>query len=61
MVMPVASKIAFTMQYEMAGPLARVATPVFDRIANTFVDAFVARASRDAAATSLAAAHRSGT
>jgi ribosome-associated toxin RatA of RatAB toxin-antitoxin module len=43
---PDACKIAFAMHYEMAGPLARVATPVFDRIANTFVDAFVARASR---------------
>jgi ribosome-associated toxin RatA of RatAB toxin-antitoxin module len=39
-----ACKIAFAMHYEMAGPLARIATPVFDRIANTFVDAFVARA-----------------
>jgi ribosome-associated toxin RatA of RatAB toxin-antitoxin module len=57
---PDACKIEFAMQYEMAGPLARVATPVFDRIANTFVDAFVARAGRDAAATSPAAAHRSG-
>ena len=43
---PGACKIALAMHYEMAGPLARVATPVFDRIANTFVDAFVARASR---------------
>jgi ribosome-associated toxin RatA of RatAB toxin-antitoxin module len=43
---PDACKIAFTMHYEMAGPLARVATPVFDRIANTLVDAFVARADR---------------
>jgi ribosome-associated toxin RatA of RatAB toxin-antitoxin module len=42
---PDACKIAFAMQYEMAGPLARVATPVFDRIANTLMDAFVARAS----------------
>jgi ribosome-associated toxin RatA of RatAB toxin-antitoxin module len=42
---PDACKIAFTMSYEMAGPLARIASPVFDRIANTFVDAFVARAS----------------
>ena len=41
---PDACKIAFAMHYEMAGPLARVAGPVFDRIANTFVDAFVARA-----------------
>ena len=46
---PGACKIAFAMQYEMAGPLARIAAPVFDRIANTFVDAFVARASRDRA------------
>ena len=43
---PDACKIAFAMHYEMAGPLARVASPVFDRIANTFVDAFVARAQR---------------
>ena len=57
---PDACKIAFAMQYEMAGPLARIATPVFDRIANTFVDAFVARASRQAP-TSLAGAHRSDT
>jgi ribosome-associated toxin RatA of RatAB toxin-antitoxin module len=42
---PDACKIAFALHYEMAGPLARVATPVFDRIANTLVDAFVARAS----------------
>ena len=41
---PDACRIAFAMQYEMAGPLARIASPVFDRIANTFVDAFVARA-----------------
>jgi ribosome-associated toxin RatA of RatAB toxin-antitoxin module len=41
---PDACKIEFAMTYEMAGPLARIATPVFDRIANTFVDAFVARA-----------------
>ncbi len=41
---PDACKIAFTMNWEMAGPLARVASPVFDHIANTFVDAFVARA-----------------
>jgi ribosome-associated toxin RatA of RatAB toxin-antitoxin module len=57
---PGACKIAVTRQCEMAGPLARVATPVFDRIANTFVDAFVARARRDAA-TSQAAARRTGT
>ena len=43
---PGACKIAFAMHYEMAGPLARVAGPVFDRIANTLVDAFVARAGR---------------
>ena len=46
---PDACKIAFTMSYEMAGPLARIATPVFDHIANTFVDAFVARATGDPA------------
>ena len=47
---PGACKIAFQMHYEMAGPLARVAAPVFDRIANTFVDAFVVRAARMRAA-----------
>jgi ribosome-associated toxin RatA of RatAB toxin-antitoxin module len=40
-------KIAFTFRYEFDAALVRtLAGPVFDRIANTFVDAFVARAER---------------
>jgi len=39
-------KIEFRLHYDFASPvLARVAGPVFDRIANTLVDAFVTRAS----------------
>jgi ribosome-associated toxin RatA of RatAB toxin-antitoxin module len=42
---PEACKIAFTFRYEFDAALVRtLAGPVFDRIANTFVDAFVARA-----------------
>ncbi|MFO1304658.1 MAG: type II toxin-antitoxin system RatA family toxin [Burkholderiales bacterium] len=41
---PDACKIAFTLQYEMGGGLGRVAASVFDHVANTFVDAFIARA-----------------
>lgn len=41
---PDACKIAFTLQYEMGGGIGRVAASVFDHVANTFVDAFVARA-----------------
>lgn len=38
-------KVEFRLHYEFASSvLARVAGPVFDRIANTLVDAFVARA-----------------
>ena len=38
-------KIEFEMRYAFAnGPLERLISPVFDRIANTFVDAFVKRA-----------------
>ena len=38
-------RIAFTFRYEFDSMLARtLATPVFDRIANSHVDAFVARA-----------------
>lgn len=38
-------KVEFRLHYDFASPvLARVAGPVFDRIANTMVDAFVARA-----------------
>jgi ribosome-associated toxin RatA of RatAB toxin-antitoxin module len=40
-----ACKIEFVFRYEFDAALMRtLATPVFDRIANTFVDAFVARA-----------------
>ena len=51
---PSACKIEFALRYEFGGALAgTVAAPVFGRIANTFVDAFVARAERtlDSAAT----------
>jgi len=42
---PEACKIAFELRYEFGGALAgSIAAPVFDRIANTFVDAFVVRA-----------------
>jgi ribosome-associated toxin RatA of RatAB toxin-antitoxin module len=38
-------KVEFRLHYDFASPmLARAAGPVFDRIANTLVDAFVARA-----------------
>lgn len=38
-------KIGFTFRYEFDAAVVRtLAGPVFDRIANTFVDAFVARA-----------------
>jgi len=40
-----ACKIEFSMRYAFArGPLEGLINPVFDRIANTFVDAFVHRA-----------------
>ena len=42
---PAACKIEFTLRYEFGGGLVgTVAAPVFDRIANTLVDAFVERA-----------------
>ena len=42
---PSACKIVFDLRYELGGPLARtIAVPVFDRIASTLVDAYVARA-----------------
>lgn len=42
---PTACKVEFSLQYAFASrPLALVVSPVFDRIANTFVDAFVKRA-----------------
>ncbi len=38
-------KVELSLAYELANPmLARLAGPVFDHIANTFVDAFVRRA-----------------
>jgi ribosome-associated toxin RatA of RatAB toxin-antitoxin module len=40
-----ACKIEFDMRYAFASPaLERVVSPVFDRVANTFVDSFVRRA-----------------
>jgi ribosome-associated toxin RatA of RatAB toxin-antitoxin module len=39
-----ACSIEFTMEYEMAGALARVLEPLFDKIADTMVDAFTRRA-----------------
>jgi len=42
---PDACKIEFALRYEFEGAFARtLAAPVFNRIANTLVDAFVARA-----------------
>jgi ribosome-associated toxin RatA of RatAB toxin-antitoxin module len=41
---PGACKIDFALRYELENTLARLASPVFDRIAETLVDAFVARA-----------------
>ena len=39
-----ACRIEFDLRYALNGPLEVLLTPVFDRIANTFVDSFVARA-----------------
>jgi ribosome-associated toxin RatA of RatAB toxin-antitoxin module len=39
-----ACRIDFALRYELDSALARLASPVFDRIADTLVDAFVARA-----------------
>ena len=39
-----ACTVEFSLEYEMAGPLARLAEPLFDHIANTMVDAFTRRA-----------------
>jgi ribosome-associated toxin RatA of RatAB toxin-antitoxin module len=39
-----ACSVEFTLEYEMAGPLARILEPLFDRIADTMVDAFTRRA-----------------
>lgn len=40
-----ACSVEFSLEYEMAGPLARMLEPLFDRIADTMVDAFTKRAS----------------
>jgi ribosome-associated toxin RatA of RatAB toxin-antitoxin module len=39
-----ACKVEFSLEYEMAGPLASLLEPLFDRIADTMVDAFSRRA-----------------
>ena len=39
-----ACSVEFSLEYEMAGPLARMLEPLFDHIANTMVDAFSRRA-----------------
>jgi ribosome-associated toxin RatA of RatAB toxin-antitoxin module len=36
--------IEFSLEYELAGPLAGILAPLFDRIADTMVDAFTRRA-----------------
>jgi ribosome-associated toxin RatA of RatAB toxin-antitoxin module len=36
--------VEFTLEYEMAGALARILEPLFDHIADTMVDAFTRRA-----------------
>lgn len=41
-----ACSVEFTLEYELAGPLARVLAPLFDRIADTMVDAFTRRAAQ---------------
>lgn len=39
-----ASRIEFSLEYELAGPLARMLAPLFERIADTMMDAFIKRA-----------------
>ena len=39
-----ACSVEFSLEYEMAGPLARMLEPLFDHIADTMVDAFPRRA-----------------
>jgi ribosome-associated toxin RatA of RatAB toxin-antitoxin module len=39
-----ACAVEFSLEYEMAGPLARILEPLFDHIADTMVDAFTRRA-----------------
>jgi len=40
-----ACAVEFSLEYEMAGPFARLLEPLFDHIADTMVDAFTRRAS----------------
>ena len=39
-----ACSVEFSLEYEIAGPLARMLEPLFDHIADTMVDAFTRRA-----------------
>jgi len=39
-----ACTVQFSLEYEIAGPFARLLEPLFDRIADTMVDAFTRRA-----------------
>jgi ribosome-associated toxin RatA of RatAB toxin-antitoxin module len=39
-----ACSVEFSLEYEMAGPLAKMLEPLFDHIADTMVDAFTRRA-----------------
>jgi ribosome-associated toxin RatA of RatAB toxin-antitoxin module len=39
-----ACSVEFALEYEMAGPLAKMLEPLFDHIADTMVDAFTRRA-----------------
>ena len=39
-----ACSVEFSLEYEMAGPLARMLEPLFDHIADSMVDAFSRRA-----------------
>jgi|SRR5687768_1914873 ribosome-associated toxin RatA of RatAB toxin-antitoxin module len=39
-----ACRIEFSVEYELSGPLARMLSPLFERIADTMVDAFTRRA-----------------
>lgn len=41
-----ACAVEFSLEYEMAGPLARILEPLFDHIADTMVDAFTRRAGK---------------
>jgi ribosome-associated toxin RatA of RatAB toxin-antitoxin module len=41
---PEACTVEFSLEYEMAGPLAKVLERLFDHIADTMVDAFTRRA-----------------